>query len=240
MLPTNTITKNVPHSLTNKRWLFCLSISGLLSVTAMVISFACSRNIPPTRPWWNAETVKSHYLEYEKGTQAASIFLFVSGAFYLPYSTAISTQIRLIANLHPAIADLQLACATAALFIYMISATFMSLLTFRDYSAELVQLLNDAMWMSLIMTWPIFLIQFWTIAWAVFADSSPDPVFPKLMGWINLLSPIGLALGSGVHMHHTGPLAWNGGLVFWPTIVVFGVEINCCCWYLIRNIRRDR
>ncbi|KAJ5727050.1 hypothetical protein N7493_004870 [Penicillium malachiteum] len=238
MLPTMTSTGTMESRLTNKRWLFCLSICGLFSAVSFIISFASSGNIPPTKPWWDADTVKLHYLKHEKGTQVATIFLFLSGAFFLPFSTAIATQIRLIPTIHPAIPDLQLACAAASVCIWMISATFMSLLTFRDYSAELVQLLNDAMWLSILMSWPIFWIQFWTISWAVFSDCSPDPVFPKLMGWVNLLSPIVLALASGIHMHHSGAMAWNGGLVFWPTLAVYAVEINCCCWYLVRNIRR--
>ncbi|KAJ5766158.1 uncharacterized protein N7511_003774 [Penicillium nucicola] len=240
MLPTTTNNKNLGSGLTNKRWLSCLSICGCLSAVFLIIGLAASRNIPPTRPWWDAETVKTHYLTYHKGTQAASIFLFVSGALFLPYSTAITSQIRLIPDLNPAIADLQLASATAGVWFWMISAIFMSLLSFRDYSAELIQFLNDAMWMSLLLNWPIFWVQFWTIAWAIFADRSADPVFPKIMGWVNLVAPVVLALGSGVHMHHTGPFAWNGGLVFWPTLVVFGVEMNCSCWFILQNVRRNR
>lgn len=240
MLQTTTNGRRFGKGLTNKRWLYCLSICGCFSAVFLIISLAISRNIPQTRPWWDAETVKAHYSTYRKGTQAATIFLFVSGALFLPYSAAITSQIRLIPDLDPAIADLQLASATAGVWFWMISAIFMSLLSFRDYSAELIQFLNDAMWMSLLLNWPIFWMQFWTIAWAIFADRSADPVFPKVMGLVNFAAPIVLSLGSGVHMHHTGPLAWNGGLVFWPTVVVFGVEMNCSCWYMLRNIRRNR
>ncbi|KAJ5670062.1 uncharacterized protein N7477_005425 [Penicillium maclennaniae] len=205
-LPT-TNDRKFGSRLTNKRWLCCLSVCGCLSAVFLIVSLAASRNIPQTRPWWDAETVKAHYTTYRKGTQAAILFLFVSGALFLPYSAAITSQIRLIPGLNPAIADLQLTSATAGVWFWMISAIFMSLLSFRDYSAELIQFLNDAMWMSLLLNWPIFWMQFWTIAWAIFADRSADPLFPKVMGWVNFLAPIVLALGSGVHMHHTGPFA---------------------------------
>ncbi|KAJ5449565.1 uncharacterized protein N7458_006014 [Penicillium daleae] len=241
MLPTTTTNdRKLGHGLTNKRWLYCISFCGCISAVFLIISLAASRNIPPTRPWWDAETVKTHYSTYQKGTQAATIFLFLSGALFLPYSTAITSQIRLIPDLNPAIADLQLASAIAGVWFWMIGAILMSLLSFRDYSAEMIQLINDAMWMSLWLNWPMFSMQFWTIAWAIFADRSPDPVFPKIMGWVNLLSPFVLVLGSGIHIHHTGPFAWNGGLVFWPTLVVFGAEVNGSCWCMLRNIRRDR
>ncbi|KAL4878151.1 hypothetical protein BJY04DRAFT_196363 [Aspergillus karnatakaensis] len=239
-LSTPTNNRKLARTLTNKTWLCCITVCGCLSAVLLIIGLATSRNIPPTRPWWDAEKVKTHYATYQKGTKAATLFLFVSGALFLPYSTAITSQIRLIPNVDPAIANLQLASATAGVWVWMMSAIFMSLLGFRDYSAELVQFINDAMWMSLLLTWPLFWVQFWTIAWAIFADQSADPVFPRVMGWVNFLAPIVLALGSGAHIHHTGPLAWNGGLVFWPTVVVFGVEMNCSCWYILRNIRRNR
>ena len=61
----------------------------------------------------------------------------------------------------------------------------------------------------------------------------------KSVAFINFVAPIVLARGAGVHMHHTGPMAWNGGLVFWPTFVVFGMQVTGDCWFMWRNTERQ-
>ncbi|KAJ5385631.1 hypothetical protein N7517_003542 [Penicillium concentricum] len=230
-------SRRLANALTIRRW-ECIAITcGSLSIIFLAIAMAASGNIPPTAPWWDARRVHAHYWAHLKGTQAASVFMIVSGALYVVYSAALTRQIRKIPELDPIIADLQLASAAASFSAFMLVAVAMSLLTFRDYSPELTQLLNDFLWMAFILAWPIFWVQGWTVAWAIFSDKRPNPVLPRSVGLINLAAPIVYALGSGVHMHHTGPMAWNGGLVFWPTMVVFGFQINFDLWYMWKNLR---
>lgn len=60
------------------------------------------------------------------------------------------------------------------------------------------------------------------------------------MGVINFVAPIVFALSSGIRIHHTGPMVWNGGLVFWPGMIAFGVQVNIDTWYMWRNLKDRR
>jgi hypothetical protein len=226
------------NTLTTRRWEYCAITCGSLSATFLLIALAISGNIPPTKPWWDAQQVHTHYWGHVKGTQASSIFLMVAGAFYVIYGAAITRQLRRIPDIDPIIPDLQLASAAAGFCPFMLSAIALSLLTFRDYGPELTQLLNDIFWMSFFFPWPIFWVQMWTISWAILSDKSPIPVLPRSIAMVNFAAPIVFALGTGIHMHHTGPLAWNGGLVFWPTLVIFGVQVGGDCWYMLGNLQK--
>lgn len=224
--------------LTPGRWEYFAICCGSLCATFLLITFAISGNIPPTAPWWDAERIHAHYWAHIKGTQAASVFYMVAGAFYVVYAAAISRQLRKIPGIDPIIPDLQLASAAAGSFPFLLAATIMGLLTFRDYGPELTQLLNDIFWMATILPWPIFWVQMWTIAWAILSDNGPKRILPKSIGVVNFVAPIVFALGGGIHMHQTGAFAWNGGLVFWPTLVLLGLQINGDCWYMLKNNRK--
>ncbi|KAJ5245787.1 hypothetical protein N7489_005883 [Penicillium chrysogenum] len=234
---SRTYPQRLANALTTRRWEYLAVICGILCALFFLIALAISGNIPPTAPWWDAKRVHDHYWAHVKGTEASSIFVMVSGALYVVYSAVLARQIRKIPETNPIIADLQLASAAASFCGFMIAAIAMGLLTFRDYGPELTQLLNDIFWMATLLSWPIFLVQMWTVAWAIFSDKSPNPVLPRSMGVVNLVTPIVFALGSGVHIHHTGPMAWNGGLVFWPSLVFFGLQINIDFWYMWKNLQ---
>jgi hypothetical protein len=107
-----------------------------------VINLATSRSIPFQH---HVRYQKSQDPLVRKGIQVKDVSFFVSGALFLPYFTAIASHIWLVPGFNPAIADLQLASATAGVWVRMISATFMLLPDFRAYSYELIQLLNDGM-----------------------------------------------------------------------------------------------
>ncbi|KAJ9491943.1 hypothetical protein VN97_g1308 [Penicillium thymicola] len=232
--------QRLANVLTTRRWEYFAVSCGSLCIAFFVIAFAVSGNIPPTAPWWDAKRVHAHYWAHVKGSQASSVFLMVAGAIYVAYSAALTRQIRKIPEIDPIIGDLQLASAAAGFSAFMLGAIAMGLLTFRDYGPELTQLLNDIFWMATFLTWPIFLVQMWTVAWASLSDKSSNPVLPRSMGVINFVAPIVFALSSGIHIHHTGPMAWNGGLVFWPGMVAFGVQVNIDTWYMWRNLEDRR
>ncbi|KAJ5515166.1 hypothetical protein N7463_004718 [Penicillium fimorum] len=183
---------------------------GSLCVIFFLIVLATSGNIPSTAPWWDARRVHTHYWAHLEGTQAGSVFIMVSGAFYVVHSAALMREIQKVTEIDPIIADLPFASAAALFSAFMLAAIAISLLTFRDYGAELTQLLNDLLWMALILAGPIFLKR----------------------GFDQSCCSIVYALGSGIHMHHTGPIAWNGGLVFLPMMVFFGLQINADLWYV--------
>ncbi|KAL5361614.1 hypothetical protein BJX96DRAFT_176394 [Aspergillus floccosus] len=228
-----------PRSLlTLRNWELCALSCGNLYGLTLLVAFAASGMIPPTAPDWKAEKLHAHIFSHVHGIQAGCILLIASGAFYIPWSAMISKQMRQIAHLDHTLADLQLTCAAAGYCAFLFPATCLGLMTFRDYGPELTQLISDVFWISAFIPWPLFVVQYWTVAWASFADQSDPPVFSKAVGWVNLIAPVIYAFAAGVHVHRTGSFAWNGGLVFWPTVAFIALQISFDSLSLIRNVRR--
>ncbi|PLB46100.1 hypothetical protein P170DRAFT_439787 [Aspergillus steynii IBT 23096] len=222
-----------------KNWQYLSILSGNLSAICLLLGFVLSGNLPPTKPWWTAERFEEHYHAHIKGTQAATIFLMLGGGFYLPYSAIIAKRMRLIPALDPIIPDLVLACGACGFAAFMLAATFMSVLTFRDYGAETIRLLNDLMWMAAFLPWPAFWVQMWTVSWGIFSDPGPKTVFPTSMGWVNLVTPLGLAFAAGIHIQKEGPMAWNGALSYWVGLAMYGIQVSYDCLVMMKTVREE-
>lgn len=93
---------------------------------ANVLHRSCKESLQPL----------SNLLKRDSGSEC---IFHVSGPLYVPYSAAITSKIRHIFNFNPTIPDLQLASAAAGFCAFMVPATLLAAMTFRDYGPELTQ-----------------------------------------------------------------------------------------------------
>lgn len=222
---------------TPKNWQYCCVLSGILSFLLAFFVLVAADMLPPMAATWDADRVHKHYLSNVTGIRASVPLLLISAGLFIPFSALISKQMGRITNVDPILCQLQLAACAASIFSFMIPATILGLIVFRDYGPELTLMINDQFWLNFFLPWPCFWIQSWTTAWAIFADNSPNPVFPKIMGLVNFVVPLTFTSLSGVHTAHRGPYAWNGALTFWLPAVAFGAQVGTDAMCLLTNIR---
>ncbi|KAH8696256.1 hypothetical protein BGW36DRAFT_380564 [Talaromyces proteolyticus] len=227
-----------PRKLYNsKNWQYLCVLSGQLAGISYILSFVAIGGLPPVPSYWDADRVHEHYFKHENGCKAAAILLIMAGAFYLPWVAVISKHMRQIPNVDPILCDLQLVSgAVGFCTIFTVPGVILATLISRDYGPELTLLLSDLFWTMNNITWPAFWIQNWTLAWAVFADKSPNPIFPKVVGVVNVAAPVGGSLASGIHMQFYGPMARNGALAFWLPLGLFSVAYAADTLTLLWNI----
>jgi len=56
---------------------------------------------------------------------------------------------------------------------------------------------------------------------AVLIDKRPRPVFPRWLGYVNIWLALMFTPASFLVFFKTGPLAWNGVLVWWVPVTAF-------------------
>ncbi|KAF2247315.1 hypothetical protein BU26DRAFT_506576 [Trematosphaeria pertusa] len=199
--------------------------SGLLYTSFSFIFFIASGNFPPAAPTLTAEQVVQHYQEHNVGYKVGASFFVLSGAFYGSFTAAISQQMKRIPGVGHTLISAQEVSGAWACITFSVPAIFFATTAYRlERPPEITQALNDLSWMMTFMPFAPFIVQNWAFAFAVLLDKRSKPLFPRLVAWVNLSSPI--LLGSGIAMHcvKRGPLAWNGALTFWLTAVVFGIQ----------------
>ncbi|KAJ5713104.1 uncharacterized protein N7483_010285 [Penicillium malachiteum] len=222
---------------TVRNWQYCCMLSGALSGLLLLLAMISLGGFPPIPPSWGAEQVYEHYQNHQTGTAAAGSMMIIAGGLWIPWGAVISQQLRLIPNIDPTICNLQLAACAATVFSLMMPGFFFSLIAFRDYGLQVTLFISDISWLIIIGQWPTFWIQGWTIAWAIFSDRSANPMFPKMLGAWNLVSPIIFSFAAGIHTRHHGVWAWNGALAFWCPVAFFGLQTGMEIFCMLRNIK---
>jgi hypothetical protein len=67
-----------------------------------------------------------------------------------------------------------------------------------------------------------------------FVENNP---FPRWWGYLSLWITLMLEAGAFAFVPRTGPLAWNGLLVFWTPMALFSLWILVQSWLVFRALR---
>ncbi|PHH82288.1 hypothetical protein CDD82_6468 [Ophiocordyceps australis] len=220
---------------------YACAASGAICMVLFFIAMLAARFLPPTSPAWTAEETASHYRRHEKGIQAGAALMIISSMFYLPFSAAISFQMRRIPTASPMACNLQLAAGAAAVWTLMLPGIFLAVAVYRlDRFPEITLALNDLFWLTIPLPWPLFMIQDYAFAYAILCDPSPKPLFPKKIAMMNLAAPAIFVPAITAHCFKTGPLAWNGAFTYWLVNFTGGVQITIDSLCLVRAIYLDK
>ncbi|KAH8704354.1 hypothetical protein GQ44DRAFT_692680 [Phaeosphaeriaceae sp. PMI808] len=211
--------------------------SGLLYTTFSFVFFIASGNFPPAAPSLTAEQTVQHYRSHIVGYKVGSAFFVLSGAFYGSFTAAMSQQMKRIPGVGHSLIAAQEVSGAWACITFSVPAIFFATTAYRlERPPEITQALNDLSWMMTFMPFSPFIVQNWAFAMAVFMDRRERPLFPRIVAWVNFVSPLLLSSGIAMHCARTGPLAWNGALTFWLTAVVFGVQSVVNIFYTVKAV----
>jgi hypothetical protein len=109
-----------------------------------------------------------------------------------------------------------------------------------ERDAELTQMLNDLGWVTFTTSVPFLIAQCVVTALAIGIDRQPRPVFPRWVGYFNLLVAAAMTPAAFVGLALDGPVAWNGLLSFWVKNIAIAVWIAVMGVALGRAIYRQR
>jgi hypothetical protein len=66
-------------------------------------------------------------------------------------------------------------------------------------------------------------LQWLSIGIAILRDRRQQPVYPRWVGFVNIWLAVLFCPGNFIYFFRSGPLAWNGLLSWWATVVGFFV-----------------
>ena len=187
--------------------------------------------IPLIPPSHDAQQVAAAYGEHVNVHRLGTLLALIGVFLTIPFFLAISMQIRRTELRVPSLAILQFASGiivTVVLIIPML--LFIGGLFRPERPVELTKLVNDLSYVMLILPWPPIFGQLGALVVAIFHDRSPQPVFPRWLGYFNVWVALLLLPASMIIFFTTGPFAWTGVIGFWIPAAVFGV------WYIVMTV----
>lgn len=214
--------------------------SGMIGVVLFFCGFLSSRFIPPPSPSLTVEQVVMHYQQHANGIRLGMVVMMISGMFIAPMIGVISSQLRRIKDVSPALIYGQVSAGTANAMFFFVPAVLFVVTAYRpDRAPELTYLMNDLCWIMAVLPWPPAFIQNIIIAVAILGDKSAQPIFPRWLAYMNIWVSLGFIPGGLLPFFKSGPFAWNGIFVFWLAGSVFFLWFVAMTAMLLKAIDRQ-
>jgi hypothetical protein len=182
-----------------------------------------ARFIPPPDPGRSATEVAAFYRDHADSIRAGMVMSLFALVFYVPWTAAISVQLRQIEGEHTPLTYAQLALGAGLPVAFFPALYFFCDASLRpERSAESIQTLNDMGWLPFTGIIFAIFVQNVVIGLAVLSDRRAEPIFPRWYGYFSLWAGLLYCPASlDVFFKESGPLAWNGLFSWWLSLVAF-------------------
>ena len=205
---------------------------------ALIVLFALlvMNFLPPLTPDMTAAQIVDAYEQDRTGIRFGAMLLMQFSVFGVLWSVALALQFRRIEPPDaPVFSTLQMTVGVVTFVPFLLAAIFWTLAAFRaERSEELVLMLNDAGWLSLLMPVLAGALQATIIGLAVFADERESPLYPRWSAYFNFWCALVFLPAALATFFKTGPFAWSGLFDFWLPVPVFAAWLIVMGWLTVR------
>ncbi|MBB3600590.1 hypothetical protein FHT40_000223 [Mycolicibacterium sp. BK556] len=213
----------------NLRLLRRASWSGFVYIAFLMVGILpLARFFPSQPPSWGAAQIAEIYQDNSLLIKMGMVLVLVGSMFYVPWTAILAKLIAGVEGRVGLLTMCQLIAGTTNVLLTAYPAGWWLTAAFRgDRSPDLVLLLNDIAWLQFLGVIAPFYFVVLSLIYASFADSDPDPLIPRWVGWFNVFFMLDLIPLSIIFFFKTGPFAWNGLFGFYLPFVTF------CVWFFV-------
>ncbi|MBI5341238.1 MAG: hypothetical protein HZB45_26435 [Mycolicibacterium rufum] len=231
--------EELPSTSALKAQLVCLWITPVVGAILLIAFVTFPGFLPPMAPDMSPAEVAAFYAENTAMIRFSMLTYNLCAIMLLPFFMLIVVQMKRMSTQTHVLAYCYLTAVVSGATLFALADIFFLVAAFRaDRDPELVQLLNDLAWITLVAPVGMLVAQNLLLAAAVFFDTgshgSPDPVFPRWVGHVAVLTGLAMAPAAAAAVVSTGPLAWNGSVSFWLRIAAF-VAFVTVMFVVLRN-----
>ncbi|MGE0217076.1 hypothetical protein [Mycolicibacterium sp.] len=218
--------------------------AAAFGVVLLIAFVAFPGFFPPMPPDLSPEQVASFYAENAAMIRFSMITYNLCAIMLLPFFMVIVVQMKRMTTQSHALAYCYLTAVVSGATIFALADIFYLVAAFRPQrSPELVQLLNDLAWITLVAPVGMVVAANLLLAAAIYFDTgrnpAPRPVFPRWVGHFAVLTALAMAPAAAAAVFHTGPLAWDGVVSFWLRFLAFALFLLVMFVVLRKTVRRQ-
>jgi hypothetical protein len=195
--------------------------------------------LPPIAPSETAEQVTALFAQRSTPILVGMVFMIVGSVFYLPWTAVLADLIKDIQGRSAFLYGTQLGAGVMSAMTFFLPAMIWATVAFRPRPPALTQALVDLGWLMFITPIAPFIMQYLTLAIAIFADRRPRPAFPRWVAYLQVWISLTFLPALAAYFLKSGPLAWNGLFVWWIPFVVFTAWFAIMIVQTVRAVRLD-
>lgn len=196
---------------------------------------------PPTPPTHTAEQIAALYNADLTRIRIGMVIVMISAMLMVPFTAVVAKYLARVEEGAGVLTFTFLLGAAGNMLLTFYPAIWWLVAAFRpERAAELIYLMNDMAWLQFVGGITMYLAMPLAICIAALADRSPNPVFPRWCGFVNIWLAVIILPDQLLFFFTQGPFAWNGIFGLWLPVVGFSGFwiVNMIC---VRSaILRDR
>jgi hypothetical protein len=214
--------------------------SGLVVIVLTFAGFILARLLPvPPGANLDPAHIAQFYGAHPTSTRLGFLLATIGLSFLAPMTAAIAAAMLHIKDAPPVLALLQVIGGVGVVMMTVIPTILLNVAAFRpDRNPTVTQAISDIAWLLFVTPIPLFFFQEVPIAVAILMDRSPRPAFPRWVAYANLWIPLTFLPALLPYFFKTGPLAWQGVLVFYLGLATFGAWVVVMMWALLKANRQ--
>ncbi|CAN5347697.1 hypothetical protein BH11ACT6_BH11ACT6_01170 [soil metagenome] len=195
---------------------------------------------PPMSPQLSADEVAAFYVENSAMIRFSMITFNLCAIMLVPFFMTIVVQMKRMATPSPVFAYSYLAAVATGSTLFAIADIFWLVAAFRpERNPDLTLLLNDMAWLIFVAPVGMLVVQNLSLALGIYFDARREPVFPRWVAHLAILSALVMTPAVGAVMFTSGPLAWNGIISFWCRLGAFALFLVVMFFALRRAIKQQ-
>jgi hypothetical protein len=214
---------------------------GLAIVYTLALIFLLQQ-VPTKNPAWSAEQVADWYLHNQGKIKWGAVICSWTGAFMMPILVVIAFQIARVEGGWKIWSALSLVSGALMSLFLMLPPLFFGVAAYTAprKNPEVTTLMHELATLTLTTT-----DQFYIFMWVAVTVIALRPAtqlvknnpFPRWWGYLSVWITVMFEAGAISFIPRSGPFAWNGLLVFWSPLILFGVWITIQSWLVFRALR---
>jgi hypothetical protein len=210
---------------------------GPLFVLFFGLGWLVARLVPPPAATDDPARIADFYRVHASQLRVGMLLALIGTGLGIPFVVALTRQLRR-SSPGSVWAETQFASGVIFLVGVLIPVVLIATAAFRpDRSPELTQALNDVAFTMLLWAFMPATVEAAAAGFAVLADRSNSPVFPRWTGYFDLCVAAIYALGAPTLFVKRGAFGWDGVLAFWLVFIAFGLWVLVTSAMMLRAIR---
>jgi hypothetical protein len=191
---------------------------------------------PPLSPTLPAEEVAAFYRTHTAQIRTSMVIFNLCNIMFIPFFMVIVIQMQRMATTSRAFSYSYLSAAASGTTMFALAIIIFLIAAYRpERDAQIQLLLNDLAWMSFTAPVGFLMTQNFCLAFAIYLDRQPQPIFPRWVGHFNVITALLMAPGAFSLLYKTGPLAWDGLLAFWVRIGTYVLYVTVM-FFVVRSV----
>lgn len=211
------------------------------AIYGVALRFGLNMLPPPTAKWSSAQ-IAQFYADHSTEIKVGATIASWTSAFFVPLAVVVAIQMyRHEKGKAPVWSILSVANGTLMSIFLVLPPLFFGVAAFTpDRPAEVTAIMHELGLLTLVTTDQYFIF-FW-VAVAIIS-LTPNTVvyspFPRWYGYFTAWTALMFEAGAIAFLTRSGPFAWNGLLVFWSPLTLFGVWIAVTATLLLKSINKQ-